>query len=292
MLSYLKSNLKDLANHYHAQYQRAELAEERPANYRESLLWYREFLASFPKDAESPPINLPAGRPAAGGKNYGEAAREYERTAYDYAPHEKASAAGYAAIFAHRENLKVAGEEQQPTIKRDAVASSLKFADAFPQHEHAPTVLGAAADDLYEMKDFRPAIAAAQKLIERYPAADLQIRRSAWIVVAHASFDVSEYPQAEGAYARVLELTPQSDEKRAALVDNLAASIYKQGEQANATTGVSRSRRSLPADQASCADIEDSRLCGIRRCRSAHSARGLGCCCRRARSVSAHVPGA
>ena len=66
VLSYLKSNLKDLANHYHAQYQRAELAEEKPANYREALQWYREFLASFPKDAESPPINLPAGRLAAG----------------------------------------------------------------------------------------------------------------------------------------------------------------------------------------------------------------------------------
>ena len=271
VLSYLKSNLKDLANHYHAQYQRAELAEERPANYREALQWYREFLASFPKDAESPPINYQLADLLLEGKNYGEAAREYERTAYDYPPHEKASAAGYAAIFAHRENLKVAGEEQQPTIKRDAVASSLKFADAFPQHEHAPTVLGAAADDLYEMKDFRPAIAAAQKLIERYPAADLQIRRSAWIVVAHASFDLAEYPQAEGAYTRVLELTPQNDEKRAALVDNLAASIYKQGEQANqlqdyraAADHFLRIRQAAPTST-------DSRRGGIRRCRSAHS---------------------
>jgi len=53
-------------------------------------------------------------------------------------------------------------------------------------------------------------------------------------VVAHASFDLAEYPQAESAYARVLELTPQNDTKREAFVDNLAASIYKQGEQANA----------------------------------------------------------
>ena len=87
-------------------------------------------------------------------------------------------------------------------------------------------MLGAAADDLYEMKDFRPAIAAAQKLIDRYATADLQIRRSAWIVVAHASFDVAEYPQAETAYTRVLELTPQNDEKHAekrkALVDKMS----------------------------------------------------------------------
>ncbi|HEY0684823.1 MAG TPA: tetratricopeptide repeat protein [Steroidobacter sp.] len=233
VLSYLKSNLKDLANHYHAQYQRADLSEEKPANYREALQWYREFLASFPKDADSPPTNYQLADLLLEEKNFGEAAREYERTAYDYPAHEKAAAAGYAAIFAHRENLKAADEIAQPTIKRDTIASSLKFADTFPQHEHAAKVLGAAADDLYELKDFKPALAAAQKLIERYPAAELPVLRSAWTVAAHASVELAEYPQAELAYTRVLELTPENDEKRAALVDNLAASIYKQGEAAN-----------------------------------------------------------
>ena len=65
VLSYLKSNLKDLANHYHAQYQNAELAAEKPANYAEALRWYREYLASFPKEAETPADQLPARGPAA-----------------------------------------------------------------------------------------------------------------------------------------------------------------------------------------------------------------------------------
>src|SRR6185369_2977432 len=38
---------------------------------------------------------------------------------------------------------------------------------------------------------------------------------------------------AEHGYAQVLALTPESDKSRVALVDNLAASIYKQGELAN-----------------------------------------------------------
>ena len=95
-------------------------------------------------------------------------------------------------------------------------------------------MLGAAADDLYGMKDFRPAIAAAQKLIERYPATELSIRRSAFTVVAHSSLELAEYPQAEQAYVQVLAMTPADDAGRQPLVDNLAASIYKQGEQANA----------------------------------------------------------
>ncbi|MGH8130375.1 MAG: tetratricopeptide repeat protein, partial [Steroidobacteraceae bacterium] len=233
VLSYLKSNLKDLANHYHAQYQNKELADEKLANYAEAQKWYADYLDSFSTDPDSPPINYQLADLLLEHRDFGEAARQYERTAYGYAAHAQSAAAGYAAIYAYREQLKVSGEELKDIIKRDTVASSLKFADAFPQHEQAAAVLGAAADDLYEMKDFRPAIASAQRVIDSYPGAEVAVRRSAWIVVAHASFDLAEYPQAEHAYAQVLAVTPESDKSRAALVDNLAASIYKQGELAN-----------------------------------------------------------
>jgi tetratricopeptide (TPR) repeat protein len=234
VLSYLKSNLHDLAGHHHALYQNPELAAEKPANYAEALRWYREFLASFPQDPESPPINYQLADLLLENGTFGESAREYERTAYDYPAHEKSAAAGYAAIFAHRQNLKGAADELKDTARAETVASSLRFADAFPAHEQAPSVLGAAADDLYGMKDFRAGVAAAAKLIERYPAAGPALLRSAYTVVAHSSLELAEYPQAEQAYGEVLALTPPDDKERQALVDNLAAAIYKQGEQANA----------------------------------------------------------
>src|SRR5262249_3427908 len=62
------------------------------------------------------------------------------------------------------------------------------------------------------------------------PGAEASIRRSAWIVVAHGSFQLAEYPQAEHAYTQVLAVTPQGDESGAPPIDNLAASIYKKGE--------------------------------------------------------------
>jgi cellulose synthase operon protein C len=83
------------------------------------------------------------------------------------------------------------------------------------------------------MKDFTPALSAGRKLIERYPNAAAPVRRSAWLVVAHSSLELTEYPNAEQAYGQVLALTPAEDESRAGLVENLAASIYKQGERAN-----------------------------------------------------------
>ena len=52
-------------------------------------------------------------------------------------------------------------------------------------------------------------------------------------MVAHSTFGLGEYADAEQAYGHVLEATPQADASHAQLVENLAASIYKQGEQAN-----------------------------------------------------------
>jgi tetratricopeptide (TPR) repeat protein len=233
VLSYLQRNLEDLASHYHALYQDAELAEDKPANFSEALRWYRAYLSSFPEDEQTPSINQRLADLLLENENFGEAAREYERTAYEYPKHQQSSAAGYAAIYAHREHEKAAAGEEKEQARREAVASTLRFVDTFPEHEHAAAVLGAAADDLYDMQDYETAIATGRRLIEQYPGAELPIRRDAWAVVAHASFELADYPQAEDAYSRVLEMTQEDDPKRQAVVDNLAASIYKQGEQAN-----------------------------------------------------------
>jgi tetratricopeptide (TPR) repeat protein len=233
VLSYLKSNLVDLANHHHALYQNGELEEDKPANFAEATRWYRAYLGSFPADPGSPGVNHRLADLLLENRDFGAAAREYERTAYDYAAHEGAAKAGYAAIYAHRENQKAAAGDAQEAAKREAVTSTLRFVEAFPAHDRAATVLGAAVEDLYGMKEFGRAIVTGRKLLDGYPQADPAIRRSAWTVVAHSSFELADYAQAEHAYAQVLATTPADDASRAKIADNLAAAIYKQGEKAN-----------------------------------------------------------
>ncbi|RJP74299.1 MAG: outer membrane protein assembly factor BamD [Candidatus Zixiibacteriota bacterium] len=234
VLGHLKTNLTDLANHYHACYQEPRRAEGKPANFKEALHWYREFLISFPIDAESPGINYQMADLLLENKSFGAAAVEYEKTAYGYASHEKSSQAGYAAVYAYREDLAAAAPEAQGAIKRAAVRSSLKFADTFPEHAKAAIVLGAAADDLYSMKAYEEGLAAAGKLLKAFPGCEADVRRAAWLVIAHSSYELLRYSEAENAYLNVLALLPAEDPARDELVNNLAASIYKQGEQANA----------------------------------------------------------
>ncbi|QWV96931.1 tetratricopeptide repeat protein [Geomonas nitrogeniifigens] len=234
VLGFLKTNFTDLAHHYHALYQDPGHAREKEASFQEALHWYEEFLVSFPKESESAAINYQMADLLMENRSFARAAREYEKTAYDYPRYDKSSAAGYAAVFAYREQLKGAREEEKDTVKREGVRSSLRFADAFPEHEKAAIVLGAAADDLYELKDYEQALTVGRKLIATFPAADKEVLKSAWVVAGHSCYELKKYPEAEAAYVQVLALVPADDKSREGFNDNLAASIYKQGEQANA----------------------------------------------------------
>jgi tetratricopeptide (TPR) repeat protein len=235
VLGLLKTNLTDLANHYHAGYQDPEQKEKKQANFKEALNWYREFLASFPMESESPAINYQLAELLLENRSFGTAAVEFEKTAYGYPPHEKSSQASYASVSAYREQLGTVAPEGEDEVKREVVRSSLKFADTFPEHEKAAIVLGAAADDLYGMKEYEQALTAAYKLLEVFPGTDVDVVRDAWLVIGHSSYELLHYSEAESAYLKVLALLPAEDKTRGVLIDNLAASIYKQGEQANAS---------------------------------------------------------
>ena len=233
VMAYLKENLRDLANHYHALFQATEQVEDRPDYFLESSRWYREYLNSFPDDDQRPRIHYRFADLLLENESFGEAAREYEQIAYGYPSHEQSAVAGYAAVFAHREHAERVAQPETKAVMRDVVSSSLRFADTFPEHEHATAILAGAAEDLYGLKDFPAAISTGRRLIEAYPQADSVILKSTWTVIAHASFDSGDFVAAEAAYASVLERTPADDDSRSEVTNNLAASIYKQGEQAS-----------------------------------------------------------
>ena len=136
-------------------------------------------------------------------------------------------------MYAYRQQLDRVTEEDKISAGEDVIRSSLIFAETYPEHAKAAVVLGAAADDLYDLMEYERALAAAKTLIVNFPNADRNISRSAWLVAAHASYELEFYSEAEAAYVEVLNMLPEGDETRVSLVDNLAASIYKQGEAAN-----------------------------------------------------------
>jgi TolA-binding protein len=234
VLAWLKTNLNDMAGHYHALYQGSKEMQEKRINFIQAAHWYREFLASFPTDHDAPSVNYVLADLYLEMGFLDRAALEYEKTAYEYPRHEKSSQAGYAAIYAWRQNLAGVGADAKAEAMKKVVSSSIKFASTYPEHEKAAIVLGAAADDLYNVKEYQQAATVARRLIDGFPGAGSELLRGAWLVAGHASYELAHYAEAETAYEKLLELMSPGDQSRTARIENLAASIYKQGEQANA----------------------------------------------------------
>jgi cellulose synthase operon protein C len=227
VVAVLKTNLKDVAQYYHAQAQRTKDV----ADYQEAAKSYRSYLRSFPDDPGSAVTNYLLADTLFESKQYLDAAQEYESTAYHYGDHEKAAAAGYAAIIAYGKQEETLSGEPKATLHLKTTDSSLKFAQTFPAHPESAQVLTRAATELYAAKDYLRAVSASEALLAKQPAVDVAKQRIAWTVIGNSNFDQGVFDKAEAAYTHAQALMPPNDPERGVIVERLAASIYKQGEQ-------------------------------------------------------------
>jgi cellulose synthase operon protein C len=227
VVAVLKTNLKDVAQYYHAQAQRSKNV----ADYQEAAKWYRSYLTSFPDDPDSAVTDFLLADTLFESRQYLDAATEYENTAYHYGNHEKAAAAGYAAVIAYGKQEETLSGDAKAAVHSRALESSLKFAQTFPAHPESAAVLTRAATDLYAAKDYPRAIATADAVLARQPPVDATKQRVAWTVIGNSNFEQGVFDKAETAYGHAQTLMPANDPERPVIVERLAASIYKQGEQ-------------------------------------------------------------
>ena len=227
--SYLKSNLTDLAQYYHAEAQR----DGKKSDYQEAANWYRKYLAYFPGQADSANTNFLLAEILFESEDFEAATAEYERTAYAYIDHEKSAEAGYAAILSYREFEKSLAGAAKDEWHKKYLDSGLKFADTYPNHPESGAVLTTVAEDLFAQNQFDLAIAVGQAVVAKQPPVETQQARTAWTVIAHSLFDLGNFTEAERAYYSLRDFTPADDVAAGQEIkDRIASSIYKQGESA------------------------------------------------------------
>jgi tetratricopeptide (TPR) repeat protein len=226
----VKTHLAELARHYHASAQKSRSS----VDYQEAVRWYRAWLASFPDDADAAQNRFLLAELLFEDSRFAEATLEYEKTAYDHPTHARRADAGYAALLGYAAQEKGASAADLAALQRAGVASALRFGQAFPTDARAGAVLAHAAEQLYALRDAEQATTVAQQVLALQPPAGAPQRRIAWTVVAHSAFERGAFDEAERGYGEVLALVPPNDAARAELVERLAGSVYKQGEQARA----------------------------------------------------------
>lgn len=232
----VKTHLVSLAEYYHAQAQNPDVGDTL-ANYRQAINWYGRYLGNFPADPRAPTQNFLLAEAHESIGEYETAGREFERTAYNYPQHDKATEAGYAAVLAFQKNVQrfVPEAPDFEPAQRKAIASGLTFAENFPVAEQAPAVLTRAAEDLFALQDYASALSATNKLFLGYPSAAPALLQSAWLITGRSRYELGRYPAAEQAFNEAWQIV-RSDlnadpQVRADIEERMAFSIYKQGEE-------------------------------------------------------------
>lgn len=231
----LRGHLKELAQLYHALSQK----DHRQADVQEAVRWYRSLLDTFPGDVEAGRSRFLLAELLYEDKRFADAATEYELAAYTGPSEARNAEAGYAALLARTKQAEQSAEAERPALLRERSASALRFASQFPTDPRIPLVLIDAADTLYKLGDRDAAGSVAAQVLVLQPSAPADKRKVAWTIQGHAAFEAGNFALAEKSYSEVLLLTEAKAAERKGLQDRLAASIYKQGEQAR-TAGQSK----------------------------------------------------
>lgn len=230
VVAQVKAQVDELSRYFHAQAQQTKTRDA----YNEAIRWYRKRLAYFPGEADSADSNFLLAELLFETKQFEAATLEYEKTAYEYPSHKRSAEAGYAALLAYTAHENNLSGQQRSLWKRRGLSSSDRFAERFQKHPEAPKVLAKLAEQYFELGEPAAASRAAQRLVDRYPTTDPNLRRSSWLVIAHSAFDQQQFTGAETGYQQALALTDTKAKDRTALVDRLGASVYKQAEQLRA----------------------------------------------------------
>src|ERR1700689_2935549 len=164
----LKINLKDVATYFHASAQKSKSL----ADYQEAARWYRDYLKSFPDDADSAQTNYLLAEALFESHHYADAAGEYEHTAYDYPKNAKSATAAYAALVAYQKAQDELTGAAQSELHVKATAAGIKFAQTFPEHPDSAGVLTRAAEDVFAAKDMPRAISVSESILARQPPVD------------------------------------------------------------------------------------------------------------------------
>ncbi len=225
----LAGHIGELATHFHAQAR----ASKRRGDYGVAAGWYRRYLKSFPDADGAPRMNFLLAESLTDAGQLPQAIDAYQQTAYGYPRHADSAEAGYAALVSFDALFKTTNASDVPALRRQRIQSAVRFTTSFPEDPRLAKVELQTAQQFFEWQEYDDAIASSQRLIAS-PQVDKKTRQTAWAILADSQFSSDDFAGAEKSYLALLEFLPARGKARGEAREQVAASIYKQGEAARA----------------------------------------------------------
>lgn len=236
---YLHQSLEELAEYEHAQAQELDKTNKNSARsaYARAANWYREFIATFPKDHKNPQMTFLLAESLSEAGDYPQAISAYEQVAYQYQDKTQGADAGYSMVLLANEMAtgQSLAETQKAAWQERKTSYAMRFAQQYPADPRAAAVLTQAAQELLAQQRYAEAASLAETLIQLNPPAEPKLQFTAWLVLGHSYFAVNNYAGAERAYRQVLNLLPGNAQLAGAptapqIRERIAACMYQQAQ--------------------------------------------------------------
>ena len=115
--------------------------------------------------------------------------------------------------------------------KERQLRSRLRFVDFHGKDPRALEVLYLTAAELFAESSYTEVLGLSQRILDWQPPPSDAMQTDARLLRAHSYFALGDFLQAETAYQAVLDGMAVADERRKPVIESLAASVYRQGEQ-------------------------------------------------------------
>ncbi len=229
----LQAFLEELARRNHAEAQ----DNGTRASYLAAAGWYQELVATFPENPDTAEYLFLLGEVYTEADEPSQAVAAYQRVVREFPDYPDANEAGYAAILGLDRLVDEAPADDRELWRRIKIDAQIEFAFVFAGDPRAPAVQTDAADSLFALGDYAQAVELSENLFTAWPDLPWELRGTALTIQGHGRFEMGQFPLAEQAYRSLLS-GPLQDAEREAITDRLLASVYKQGEAAEADGAV------------------------------------------------------
>jgi tetratricopeptide (TPR) repeat protein len=235
----LEEYLPELAAIHYNLGQRAASPLDAGKQYELSAKYYAAYADTFPQQPKTAEMLFLLGESLGHLRRWEEGITPWEMAGYDYPDYERASEAAYASVLAYGKVIEsMPPEAQDDSQMAEArlvwqerqLRSRLMFVDRHAEDPRALEVLYLTASERFTGKYYQDVLGFGQRVLDWQPPPSPEMQVDARLLRAHSFFALEEYMQAETAYLFALEVMSPDDSRRAGVTENLAASVYKQGE--------------------------------------------------------------
>jgi len=215
----LKKYILQMSGYFHKSYQQEKLK----ADLQNASLWYKRYLKHYQSYVRKDNINYLYAELLSTAKNTAGALKYYEIAAYDNDIILNKNAAYATIIFTN----KLYRKYKNKINLNKHIEYATRFAQLYPNDKRTSNIVIHASELAFTNKQFRKAI----KLTEILATSSSTIfAKKSGIIIAQSYFNLAKYSEAEKIYADLLHSEKSDEKSKIELRNNLALSIYKQGE--------------------------------------------------------------